>query len=438
MELPPPATLSTSIGLFFVALTVRAIFSFLETSITALRLFNIKELAATTKRYGRLLQTLEKNPHRVLITILIANSLADVTTAALATHIMETFFSYLHLSSALGFSLGIGFATIAILIFGEIIPKNLAKGRGESLFKSSLWLINAIFWLMYPVVTFLIRFSDFFISKLGDKKTLETSTHWIASEKEIQFLIEYINEKGLMEKEKTEMLKAIFELGRTHVKEIMVPETDIVSVNIDDSIAHTLQVFAEHRFTRLPVYEKQNDNIVGMIHLKDIFIVMSQGEEKSLKDLMRPIVFVPESLKINQLLREFRQNHMHIAIVLNEHGSIIGLIALEDILEEIVGEISDEHEPNAEKIVHLKQGGWLVDAGITLEELEDFLTIGFVAEESNTLGGFLTEKLQHLPKKGERVLYKGFYFQIQKASSKRVLQVLVFEENNTAHQNPLN
>jgi CBS domain containing-hemolysin-like protein len=179
------------------------------------------------------------------------------------------------------------------------------------------------------------------------------------------------------------------------------------------------------------VYEKRTDNIIGMVHLKDIFAMLLEDKgEKPLKDLVRPIMFVPESLKISQLLREFRQQHMHIAIVLNEHGSITGLITLEDVLEEIVGEISDEHEPSTEKILPLLQGGWLVDGSVPLEHLSELLQIEFKVEDSVTLGGFLTEYLQHLPKKGERVIYKGYYFQVQKASPKRVNQVLIFEEKN--------
>lgn len=147
--------------------------------------------------------------------------------------------------------------------------------------------------------------------------------------------------------------------------------------------------------------------------------------------MLRPILFVPESVKVNQLLREFRQQHMHIAMVLDEHGSIVGLITLEDVLEEIVGEISDEHEPATENIIQLKQGGWLVNASTPLEQLKTVLAISFESESSLTLGGFLIEQLQHLPKKGERVLYKGFYFQVQKASPKRVLQVLIFKAKDS-------
>jgi len=427
----PP--LSTEALLFIVALIACAVFSFLETTVTALRLFKLKELARATGSYESLFHALEKNPDRVLITILIAKNLADVTAAALATHLMEKVFKGLNFSSGIGFSLGIGFATLAILIFGEVIPKNIAKVRGEKIFRSMLWLMNIVYYVLYPVVTFLTKISDFVITKMSSKGALETGTEWVTSEKEIQFLIEHISEKGVMDTEKTEMLQNIFELGSTPVREIMVPATDIISVNAHTTIQDTLALFSKYSFTRLPVYEENVTNIIGMVHQKDIFLILSKNEEKTLQEIVRPIMFIPDGVKVNQLLRELREQHMHIAMVINEYGSITGLITLEDILEEIVGEISDEHEPTSEKIVPLKQGGWLIDASAPLEEVEEELPITFETENALTLGGFLTEQLQHLPKKGERVLYKGFYFQVQSASPKRVYQVLVFEERNAGN-----
>lgn len=430
------SSLAIPIVCFFITLTARAVFSFLETSITALRLFKLKELATNNSRYASLFKSLEQYPHRVLITIVIANNLADVTTAALATIIMETIFHHFHLSSGLGFSIGIGIATLAILIFGEIIPKNIAKGRSERLFRSTLWLTNILFYIFSPLVSILLGFADFVVARITGQPH-ESSGEWVSSEREIQFLIDYIHERGIIESEKNEMLQNIFELGRTPVKDIMVPATDIVSVNARATIKETLAIFIDYPFTRLPVYEDKLDNVIGMVHLKDIFLLLSKNQDKPLKEITRPILFIPESVKVNQLLRELREQHMHIAMVINEHGAITGLITLEDVLEEIVGEISDEHEPTLSKIIELKQGGWLVDASTTLEELQEVLPISFETEDSLTLGGFLTEQFQHLPKKGERLLYRKFYFQIQKASNKRVLQVLIFEEKNTQLARPL-
>ncbi|HRN78186.1 MAG TPA: hemolysin family protein [Candidatus Dependentiae bacterium] len=432
MEQPLLTELWTPIICFIGALAIRAVFAFIETSITAMRLFKIKELSqATGSKYNFLFQALEKTPHRVLITTLIMSSIADVTSAALATGIMETIFARFNLSSGLGFSAGIAFASIAIIIFGEIIPKNLAKGhgRGERIFKNMLWLLALMYRLLSPLVTTLLNFSNAIVYQLSGKQAF-TGSEWISSEQEVQFLIRYTHEKGLIEPEKTEMLENIFELGYTPVKEIMVPATDIVSISIDASINNARDIFSTYRYTRLPVYEDKPENIVGMLHQKDLFEMLYKHEVKSIAELMRPIIFIPETVKINQLLRELRQKHMHIAIVINEHGSMTGLITLEDILEEIVGEISDEHELISEKIIALQEGGWLVDASIPLEDVEELLNISLESEESVTLGGFLTEHLQHLPKKGERLLYKHFYFQIQKASPKRVRQVLIFAENN--------
>jgi putative hemolysin len=422
------STLANSIMFFIIALSIRALFSFLETSITALRLFKLKKLAAETKKYPQLFHALETNQQRILITILVANSLTDVTTAALATHITETLFSYLNFSGGLGFSLGIFFASMAIVIFGEIIPKNLAKSRGEGLFISVMWLINLAYLALYPLVTVLLRFSNFIMLLIGGKKE-DNESDWDTSESEIRFLINYIRQIGLMEREKSQMLENIFELGLTPVKEIMVPVTDIISVDIKTDLQDILKVFAQHNFTRLPVYKESKENIVGILHLKDLFILLSQNINKPLEDLLRIILFVPESMKVNQLLKEFREQHVHMAMVVNEHGSLIGLITLEDILEEIVGEINDEHELSAEKIHPLQENNWLIEGSIDLKEVESLLNITFQTESARTLGGFIAEQLQHLPKDGERILYKNYCFQIQKANPKRVLQVLIFPEN---------
>ncbi|MBT3455961.1 HlyC/CorC family transporter [bacterium] len=412
---------------FLIALFGCSIFSFLETTITALRLFKLKELAQATGKYHSLFSYLEKDPSRVLATILVGSSLANAAAAALITDIIENLFVKLEMSNGFGFTVGISVATILILIFGEIIPKNLAKACGEKLFKSTLWFTNITFYMLYPFVTTLIKFSNFVINKFGNKVDGGAA---ITSEKEIKFLIDYIDEKGLMDQQKTSMLRSIFELGQTPVKEIMVPSADVVSINIKASIQEALGMFSKYRFSRLPAYENKSDNIVGMIHQRDIFVLLQTKENKTLRDIARQILFVPESVKVNQLLKEFRSEQKHMAMVLNEFGSIIGLATLEDVLEEIVGEISDEDEQEIKKIVPLEDGGWVVDAGIDLNEIGQTLGIRFETEDAITLGGFLTEQLQHLPKKGERILYKHFYLQVQKSTSKRVKQVLVFAEKS--------
>ena len=431
MEDSISSSLTVQVLFFFLCLFCRSIFSFLETSIASLRLFKLKEMAASASaQYNTLFQNLEKHPQRVLITILIASNLSDVILSAISTRITQTIFSRLHFSDGLGFWAGIVMATVMILLFGEIIPKNLARSRGEKLFRSMLWITNIIFNLFYSLVSFLITITDFITAKISGSKDSEAGSEWVSSEHEIQFLIDYIFEKGLIEKEKTEMLQNIFELGRTPVKDIMIAASDIVSIPVNVTIKESLHLFLEHRFTRLPAWRDNKNNIVGMIHLKDVFVALSTDPERPLKDLLRPILFVHESVKVNQLLREFRYQHVHIAVVINEYGIITGLITLEDVLEEIVGEISDEHEePIHEKISLVRQGCWLIDATISLAEASNFLGIDFdQSDETTTLGDFIIAKLGHVPKKGESFWYKNYLFQVQRATEKRIMQLLVTRE----------
>jgi putative hemolysin len=411
-----------------IALSFRAVLSFLETSITALRLFRLKELAHTTTQYQPLLQTLEKTPQRVLITILVANSFIDVSAASLATFIMSTIFTHIGFSGGIGFTFGITFASIGIVVFGEILPKSFAKIRSEQAFKSVLWLINCIYYTLYPFVIILVKFSDYVMYKLGGKDALESSSQWISSEREIQFLINYIHEKGLLELEKREMLQNVFQLGSTPIKEVMMPTTKIISLEVNTSIDEVCRFFRDHAYTRIPVYETTSENIIGMIHQKDLFFMLSKGEQKSLQEIVRPIMFVPESMTVIDLLGQFREKQAHIAMVTNEDSILTGLVTLEDLIEEIVGEISDEHESIMGKIMPMGEGELLVDATITLEDLGKFLGITFVSKGSVSLAGFLTEQMNHVPQKDEELIYKNLLFQVQKATPLHVQFVYIYRK----------
>jgi putative hemolysin len=424
----PYSQLVTPFILLCIALSLRATLSFLETSITALRLFRLKELAHSTTDYQPLLQTLEKSPQRVLVTIIVANSFVDVSAASLATFIMSTIFTHIGFSSGIGFTFGITFASLGIVIFGEILPKSFARVRSEQAFKSVLWLINLIYYTLYPFVFSIVKFSDYVMYKLGGQDALESSSQWISSEREIQFLINYIHEKGQLELEKREMLQNVFQLGNTPIKEVMIPGKKIISLEANTPIEKVFSFFSEHSYTRIPVYEGSHDNIVGMVHQKDLFIMFSKGETKTLRQIIRPLMFVPESMKVIDLLGKFREKQLHMAIVINEHGILTGLVTLEDLIEEIVGEISDEHESTIGKIMPMGEDEWLVDATITLEDLGKFLDIAFVSEHSVSLAGFLAELLQHIPQKDEEVMYKNFLFQVQKATPLHVQFVHIFRK----------
>jgi putative hemolysin len=409
--------------LFCVSLFFAALFAFLETAFTALRLFKLKELELSVSRYKSLFASWEANPQRILITILVANNFAHVLTSVLVSHMMQRYLG------PLGLAAGVALATVLILIFGEIIPKSFAKAHHERVFGYFIGLINLLYKVTYPFVTILLKIATIFFAKIGGSHVLSKQDD--ISEKEIEFLIDYSDAKGLMETEKTEMLQNVFSLGQTKVKEIMIPKNEIVSISLMADTNDAIGIFNSSRLSRLPVYEEKEDNITSMIHQKDIFkLLYEKKESQPIKGTIRPVLFVPETKKINQLLSEFLKQHMHMAVIIDEYGNTIGLITLEDILEEIVGDITDEHDKVNNSIVELEKGGWLIAGGTDLEELENLLHIKFDTQISVTIAGFLAEKLQHLPRKGEQFFYEGFCFQIQQASVRRVHQVFVFDNKD--------
>jgi putative hemolysin len=412
--------LAFEIIVFIISITAAALFAFLETSFTALRLFKLKELSKGVSKYKYLFDSWEKNPQRILITILIGNNFAHVLASVVIAEIMQ------HFLGNIGLAIGAACATLLILIFGDILPKSLAKTHHEKLFIATLWIVSILVRVLHPVVTILLKIAEFFSRVFGGAHVLEKQDG--VSEKEIEFLIDYSDKAGLMESQKTEMLQNIFELGQTSVQKVMIPKRDMVFLNANVSIEQAIETFSKYRFSRIPLYEGNEDNIIGILYLRDVFELFYKGQKKSLQELVRPLIFVPETQKSNQLLSEFLKKRIHMAIVIDEYGGIIGLVTLEDLIEEIVGDIQDEDEKNRSEVIPLEQGGWLIDAGIGLDDLEELLSITFEVEDSVTLAGFLTEQLQHLPRKGERVIYKDYCFQVQQANPRRVFQVLVFKD----------
>ncbi|MCK9543903.1 MAG: hemolysin family protein [Novosphingobium sp.] len=416
-------SVQTELILLLIVLVICSVLSFLETSITALRIFKLKEIMQSTSKYKTLIHTLENNPSRILITILLACNLANVVAAVLSNQLIERLAKALNFSETLGFIVSIIVTSITILV-AELVPKNLAT-RSDRFLKSTLWLTNALYYILYPVVNLLSKFTDYIISFFGEKENCKNSSG--ACENEIKFLIDYVYEKGLIDIHKNNMLKSIFDLSTQTVKEVMVPETDIIYINTNNTKEEITDVFSQYQLTRLPVYQSNSDNIIGMLHQKDFFQLISKNDLRSWTDIIRPLVFIPESTKLLKVLKELREQRMHMAIVLNEFGVITGLISLEDIIEEIVGEIQDEYEPQKEKIISLKSNSWLIDASIELKELNNFFNIEFETSGSLTLAGFLTEYFQYMPKKGDKLSYKNLNFQIQQASHKRIYQVLVYK-----------
>ena len=250
-------------------------------------------------------------------------------------------------------------------------------------------------------------------------------SEWVASEKEIQFLIEHINEKGLMETEKSEMLRSIFQLGTTPVKEVMVPRIDVVFLSKDIVPAEMFEMIIDCGHSRFPVFENTIDNVIGILYAKDLLKYLTDRKNIEIGEILRKPYFIPESKRLDTLLREFKRRHVHIAVSVDEYGGVSGIVCLEDIIEEIVGDIQDEFDNEREDILEIGDKVYLCDARVDIEDLNEELDLDLPDASFDTLGGFVFDLFGKIPVKYEKVTYGDTGFVVQEMEGHKIKTVKV-------------
>lgn len=236
------------------------------------------------------------------------------------------------------------------------------------------------------------------------------------------------SESDILTEEKKDMIKGIEDLSETSVKEVMIPRIDVDFISIDTPEEELLQKIAESGHSRFPVYSESIDNVVGVLYVKDIIKAFSRGEGVELQKITRKAYFVPESKKIDGLLREFKRRHLHIAIAIDEYGGVSGIVCMEDIIEEIVGDIQDEFDHEREDIVSLGENAWICDARVSLDDLNDTTGASFPTDDFDTLGGFVLDLFARIPSQSERIEFENFEFMIQSMEGHRVNLIKVFKK----------
>ncbi len=417
--------------LFFFFLILSAFFSGSETaffSLSKVKLQHLKESGIPAAL--RVVKLLEE-PKELLITILIGNTLVNVaasTIAALLTAEISVGFGF---SKDLAIILEIIIVVAFLLVLGEITPKIISVKNATIFSQRISFMMYVIKYLFYPISFVLAKFSTSISQMLGIK---EIGVFF--SEDELKALLEVSEEKGTIEEEEREMLHSIFEFSQTTVREIMVPRIDMVCVEKKSSIDALINIIKVNGYSRIPLYQDRIDNIIGIIHAKDLLPYIKPAknglESKSidLGSLARQVVFVPENKKIDELLREFKRDKIHMAIVVDEYGGTDGLITLEDILEEIVGEIQDEYDIEGPLIKKIDDNNYLIDAKINIYELQEVLQIPILIHEGyDTLAGLIFDHTGYVPKEKERIKFDNFDFIIEKVERSRILTVRIHLKN---------
>ncbi len=421
------------LGAFF--LLVASFCSGTETALTAIGEARARQLVETGGRRRRLLRLWVDHPERVLSTILVGSTLVNVGAGALSADIAARVATAHGLSPASSLAVAAGITTAVVLFLGEIVPKTLAKRHPVPVALTSIPFVHPLYWALWPVSTGLSRATSLLFRLAGGPRERTPS---VTSE-EIEYLIEMGTREGVLDEVKEELLNSVLEFADRVVKEIMVPRTGMVAIDKDAPPEEIVRIVTENPYSRIPVYQGTIDNVVGILLVRDLIPDLRSGPVRSvpLDRCLKPTFFVPEQMKISRLLKEMQRRKTHLAVVVDEFGGTSGLCTLEDVLEEIVGEIQDEADAEAAPIKAVGEGVYLAEATMPLHDLEEYLNhqVEGIAEDREhrirfpedgdyeTLGGFVTATAGRVPPVGAAVSWSGLNFTVRGGDERRVTRV---------------
>jgi CBS domain containing-hemolysin-like protein len=419
-----------SLLLLLIFLCLSAFFSSVETAFYSLSDIRIQHLMEQNRKGIRLVKALKDNNQRLIITILIGNNLANISASSIATSIAIKIFD----SNAIGIAIGI--MTILILVFGEIIPKNIAMTRNEWIAIASAPVIQFLQLLLFPVIKLLEYFTRF-ISRPFEGDNYDP----IITEEEIKSVVSLGEEIGEVKEDERIMIHNIFRFSDLRADEIMIDRTHVFSIDSETKISDAAKKIVEKGYSRIPVYEKKPDHIIGILYAKDILKAVLSGEnQEKVKSLARTAMFIPESILLDDLLTEFKKEKVHIALVTDEHGGISGLITIEDILEEIVGDIYDETDDEEIMIRKVDDTKSIVKGETKIEEVNRKLHLNLSEKEDyETISGFILSELRFIPEVGDELKTTDATIRVTKADERRIIEVEIektAEESNKDGQTP--
>ncbi len=383
----------TQLIILIILLILSAFFSSAETALTTVNKIRIRSLADEGNKRAKSVLKVTDDSGKMLSAILIGNNIVNLSAASLTTSLAYSFGGSMVAISS-------GILTVLILLFGEITPKTTATIHSEKMSLLYAPVIHFFMKVMTPFIFVINGLSTVVLLLLRvDAKAKNTAM----TETELRTIVEVSHEDGVIESDEREMINNVFDLGDAKAKDVMVPRVHVTFADINSTYAELIEIFREDKFTRLPIFEDTTDNVVGTINMKDL-LLYDNTKEFNIRDILREAYFTYEYKSISELLVEMRQASFNIAIVLDEYGETAGLITLEDILEEIVGEIHDEYDENEEDFIQeISDREYIVEGSINLDDLNDRLDLNLSSEEYDSLGGFIIEYLDRLPEKGDSI-----------------------------------
>ena len=389
-----------------------AYFSATETAFSSLSRIRMKNLANSGSKKAENTLDLAEDYDTVLSTILIGNNIVNILSTSLAT----VFFTNIFGNN--GVTISTAVMTILVLIFGEISPKSLAKEAPESFAIFSTPILRFFVMILRPL-NYIFGLWKSLLSKFVKISRDEKFT-----EDELLTIIDEAQNEGGINEQEGELIRSAIEFNDLDVRDVLTPRVDVVAVDIEFDDDHIDTLFTESGYSRLPVYKDNIDNIIGVLHEKNFNIYLRKGAKESLVNILKPVIFVTPTMKISRLLKLLQQYKTHMAIITDEYGGTVGVVTLEDILEELVGEIWDEHDEIVEEFVKLGENEYRISCSANIDKMFDLFGID-EDYDANTVSGFVIQELGKIPEEGDHFIYENLSITVTKTDSRRVLEIHV-------------
>ncbi len=412
-----------------VLLMLSAFFSSTETAFSSVSKVRLKTLADNGNKKAQTALYVSERYSKALTTILVGNNIVNIANSALAT----VFFVRL-LGDAQGSVISTIVITIVVLIFGEVLPKNIAIGKAESICMTFAPLLKFLMVILTPISIVLMGINKLYEKIAKKENAFEPSV----TEDELKYIIESIEEEGVLEQQESELVQSALEFDEKTAEEILTPRVDMVAIDIDDPIEEITEFVLKERYSRIPVYRDNIDKIIGVLHTRDYLEVLINSKEKpDIEAMLQPAHFIYKTKKLSALLADFKYNKIHLAVVTDDYGGILGIVTMEDLLEQIVGEIWDEDEEEERLFLKISDNKYEVSGDLPISDMLELFgkPSKYIETDSNSVGGWALEQLANIPEPGECFTYKEFEINIREVVDQRILSMIISYTPSEADEN---
>ncbi len=409
--------LGTTILLAFFGflLCLSAFFSASETALMSLSKIRLIHMLEEKVRGASVIDRLRENPSKLLGTILVGNNLVNIGASSIATVLAIKYFG------DTGVGIATGITTVLVLIFGEITPKSLAAQKSEKISLIVARPISILAYLLGPIVFVFTQIAGFFMRLMGCERSANLPS---ITEEELKSMVNLGEEEGVIEDHEKTMICNVFDFGDQLIKDVMIQRMDIVAININATYDDIVKIIKTEQYSRYPIYNKRIDNIVGILNVKEL-VYRDPEEVFDMKKFVKKPYYTFEFMNTSELFNEMKKHRTHMAIVLDEYGGTAGIVTMEDLVEEIVGDISDEYDMHTQEIETIREGEYIVDGSTRIEELNELIGTRIESEHYDSVGGFVIELIGRLPKQGESVEYMNTKFLIENMERNRIKKIRV-------------